>query len=132
MAEDKNTLDPDADPYWEGAAKGVLRYRRCTNCSIAIFYPRSICPNCGATDPKWAVSEGAGVVYACTTVHRAPPAFAERAPYTVLLVDLDEGFRMMGGLLSEPCETTVVVGDRVTVTFTDGPDGRPAPYFKPV
>ena len=128
MAEETQAIDPDGDPYWEGAAEGELRYRKCAACKAAIFYPRSICPKCGTTDPDWAVSKGAGTVYACSTVRRAPPAFADNAPYTVLLVDLDEGFRMMGGLVGTEA---IAVGDRVTVTFQDGPNGRPAPYFTP-
>lgn len=128
MAEETPAIDPDGDPYWQGAAEGELRYRKCDACDAAIFYPRSICPACGAPDPNWAVSKGAGTVYACSTVHRAPPAFADNAPYTVLLVDLDEGFRMMGGLDGDG---DVAIGDRVTVTFRDGPDGRPTPYFTP-
>ena len=129
MAEENQPIDPDGDPYWAGAAEGELRYRKCRACDASIFYPRAICPECGATDPDWAVSKGEGCVYACTTVHRAPPAFADNAPYTVLLVDLDEGFRMMGGFIGDGA---IAVGDRVTVTFQDGPDGRPAPYFTPV
>ena len=128
MAEETQAIDPDGDPYWAGAADGELRYRKCGACGAAIFYPRSICPKCGATDPAWAVSGGEGTVYACTTVHRAPPAFADNAPYTVLLVDIDEGFRMMGSLVDA---ADIAIGDRVTVTFRDGPDGRPAPYFTP-
>ena len=128
MAEETQALDPDGDPYWAGAAEGELRYCKCGTCDASIFYPRSICPECGVTDPDWAVSKGEGSVYACTTVHRAPPAFADNAPYTVLLVELDEGFRMMGGLVGA---TDIAIGDRVTVTFQDGPDGRPAPYFTP-
>ncbi|MGB0572241.1 MAG: Zn-ribbon domain-containing OB-fold protein [Alphaproteobacteria bacterium] len=126
MTDETQPIDPDGDPYWAGAAEGELRYRKCGACGASIFYPRAICPKCGAPDPAWAVSNGVGSVYACSTVHRAPPAFADNAPYTVLLVDLDEGFRMMGGLVGQ---TDIAVGDRVTVTFRDGPDGRPAPYF---
>lgn len=128
MADETQAIDPDGDPYWQGAADGELRYRKCGSCEASIFYPRALCPKCGAPDPDWAVSGGEGTVYACTTVHRAPPAFADNAPYTVLLVDIDEGFRMMGGLVDA---ADIAIGDRVTVTFRDGPDGRPAPYFTP-
>lgn len=132
MTDEKHLIDPDADPYWEGAAAGELRYRKCTSCSAAIFFPRSICPKCGTPEPNWVVSKGTGVVYACTTIHRAPPAFVDKAPYTVLLVDLDEGFRMMGGLVTDvDNDIDITVGDRVRVTFSTGPDGRPTPNFQP-
>ena len=128
---DDTLPDPDSEPYWQGAAAGELRYRRCGSCDAAIFYPRSLCTECGAPDPDWAVSAGAGTVYACSIVHRPPPAFKGKDPYAVMLVDLDEGFRMMGGLV-ESAPDALSIGDRVSVVFQDGPDGKPAPYFKPV
>ncbi|MBS28794.1 MAG: hypothetical protein CL566_07725 [Alphaproteobacteria bacterium] len=127
MADDE-LPDPDSEPFWQGCAEGELRYQRCNACDAAIFYPRAMCPVCGATDPAWAVSAGQGAVHACSVVHRAPPALADKAPYAVLLVDLDEGFRMMGGL-AEGDPEKIAIGDRVSVTFREGPDGRPAPYF---
>ena len=132
MSAAKPPIDPDADPYWAGVAAGELRYRRCKSCGAAIFFPRSICPKCGAPDPVWAVSSGTGIVYAFTTVHRAPHAFADRVPYTIVLVDLEEGFRMMGGVIANGRgDDDISVGDRVIVTFKDGPEGRPVPYFEP-
>ena len=127
---DDTLPDPDSEPFWQGAAAGELRYQRCGACDTAIFFPRSICPECGAPNPDWLTSDGSGTVYACSTVHRAPPAFKDDAPYTVLLVDLDEGFRMMSRLVDADPDA-VSVGDRVTVVFRNGPSGRPAPYFKP-
>ncbi len=129
MADDE-LPDPDAQPFWDGCAAGELRYQRCRACDAAIFYPRAICPACGALEPVWEVSAGEGTIHACSVVHRAPPAFADKAPYAVLLVDLDEGFRMMGGLDADDPET-VSIGDRVRITFRDGPEGRPVPYFTP-
>ena len=127
---DEDLPDPDSEPYWEGVASGELRYRRCGSCDAAIFYPRSLCTECGAPDPDWAVSKGLGKVYACSIVHRPPPSFRGEAPYAVLLVDLDEGFRMISRL-SEGDPESICIGDRVQVVFNDGPDGRPTPYFIP-
>jgi len=128
---DEDLPDPDSEPYWQGAAAGELRYRRCRDCDAAIFYPRSLCTECGAPDPDWATSAGIGTVYACSRVHRAPPAFRDQDPYTVLLVDLDEGFRMMSRL-AEGDTDAISIGDRVRVVFNIGPVGRPTPYFTPV
>ena len=125
---DDTLPDPDSEPYWDGAAAGELRYRHCASCETVIFYPRSLCTHCGAPNPDWAVSKGQGTVYAVSVVHRAPPAFKGQSPYAVLLVDLDEGFRMMSRIIDvEP--DSVSIGDRVRVIFQDGPDGRPTPYF---
>ena len=120
--------DPDSAPYWEGIAQGELRYQRCGACSAAIFYPRSICPACGTPEPAWQVSAGDGTVYACTVVHRAPPAHADDAPYVVALIDLAEGFRMMSRVVDCAPER-VAVGQAVRAVYRDGGKGRALPYF---
>jgi uncharacterized OB-fold protein len=120
--------DPDSAPYWEGVAIGELRYQRCGACDTAVFYPRSICPDCGTPDPGWQVSAGDGVVYACSVIHRAPPAHKDDVTYVVALIDLAEGFRMMSRVVD--CDPdTVAVGQSVRVVYRDDSDGKPAPYF---
>lgn len=120
--------DPDSAPYWEGIANGELRYQRCGACDTAVFYPRSICPNCGTPDPGWQVSAGDGVVYACSVIHRAPPAHKDDVLYVVALIDLAEGFRMMSRVVD--CDPdSVAVGQSVCVVYRDDSDGKLAPYF---
>lgn len=127
---DIDSFDPDAKPYWDAAARGELAYQRCTACDAAIFFPRAICPECGAGNPDWHVSAGHGRVYACSVVHRAPPSYQDKAPYAVVLVDLDEGFRMMSGMVD--CDpASVAIRDRVTVVFRPDADGRAVPFFVP-
>jgi len=122
--------DPDSAPYWEGVANGELRYQRCGDCDAAIFYPRSLCPACGVPDPHWHVSSGDGVVYACSVIHRAPPAHKDDVPYVVALVDLAEGFRMMSRVVD--CDPDkVAVGQGVRVVYRMDGGGNPLPYFVP-
>jgi uncharacterized OB-fold protein len=52
-----------------------------------------------------------------TTVYRAPTkALAKECPYTVVLVDLDEGVRMMGNIVGSPPDA-VAIGAVVEVVF---------------
>jgi uncharacterized OB-fold protein len=64
------------------------------------------------------------VVYATTAVYRQ-----EGAPYNVVLVDLEEGFRMMSCVQGVPAEE-VEVGARVTLRLEPTDDG-PIPVFVP-
>ena len=116
--------DDLAQSFWQGCAAGTLRYQRCGACGRAQFYPRLFCARCGgATD--WAVSAGCGTVYAVTRVSRAPSAdFAALVPYDILLVDLDEGFRMMAH--GAP---GLAIGERVRVSFRAHGE-RALPYFR--
>ncbi len=110
---------PEASPYWEGARAGVLRLQRCRACGAARFYPRHLCPDCGDSSVSWFDASGWGVVYTFTIVHRGPsPAFRERQPYVVALVDLDEGPRLMTNIVGGDA-LEVAIGDRVQVRFED-------------
>lgn len=106
-------MGPLARHFWEGCAAGELRWRRCSACATAQTFPRDFCPACGSPDVEWRAAAGTGTVHAVTVVARAPTdAFRTLAPYTILLVDLDEGIRMMAH--GEP---DLAIGQRVAVTF---------------
>lgn len=116
--------DDLAQIFWQGCAEGALRYQRCAACGRAQFYPRPFCARCGGA-PAWAHSKGCGTVYAVTRVGRAPsPDFAALVPYDILLVDLDEGFRMMAHGAAG-----LAIGARVRVSFRAHGE-RALPYFK--
>jgi uncharacterized protein len=86
-----------------------LAYQACTACGARWYFLRTLCPACGSRDPRTAASAGLGRVVAATTVHRAPAdAFRPLVPYVLLLVDADEGFRLMAH--GEP---SLAIGDRV-------------------
>jgi len=89
-------MDSSISPFAQGLATGVLRYQRCSACGQALTGQRSACTRCGSTDLLWCDASGSGTVYAASTVYRAPTeAWRALAPYTLVLVDLDEGPRVM-------------------------------------
>ena len=60
------------------------------------------CPACGGEQLSLVETTGVGSVYSWVTVRRAlDPAFVESVPYTVLVVDLDDGGRINGRLLDD-------------------------------
>jgi uncharacterized OB-fold protein len=93
---------------------GKLGYQRCADCSAAVFYPRVLCPVCGSGALEWRESAGRGTVYATTAVHSR-----NRDPRNVVLVDLDEGFRMMSQVEGVPAEE-VEIGTRVRFEVRQG------------
>ena len=93
---DSKTLQAAATPYADGIAQGVLRYQRCADCGAPQSLTRYACQRCGTQNLGWRDSAGAGLVYAITVVTRAPSDdFRALAPYTLVLVDLNEGSRVM-------------------------------------
>ena len=85
--------------YYDALGDGRLLYQRCNDCSVAVWYPRTTCPACGGAALEWLESNRRGTVHSFTTLLRAgDPTRADDVPYTVALVDLDEGIRVLGDL----------------------------------
>ena len=88
-------------------APSLLHFQRCGGCGALLAYPRVLCPGCGSRSLEWERSAGVGTVYSGTVVH------AREGEHGVLLVDLDEGVRVMG-------EGTAAIGERVSAREEDG------------
>jgi uncharacterized protein len=113
------SLDPISRPFVEGLARGVLRYQLCAKCGAAQKLARYACRACGSARLEWRDSAGRGTVFAVSVVSRAPSdAFKPLVPYTLVLVDLDEGARLMAH-----AEPGVAIGERVAASFFEH-DGR--------
>lgn len=105
--------------------EGRLGFQRCRGCRSAIFYPRVLCPVCGSTSLSWETSGGRGTVYATTAVYHR-----DREPHNVVLVDLEEGFRMMSRIERVPAGE-VEIGMRVAFGVREE-GGEPVAVFVPV
>jgi uncharacterized OB-fold protein len=105
-----------ADVYAEHCRRHELAYQVDAE-GRPVFRPR-------VGHDAWRVSEGLGTVYS-TAVAR--PRGAE--PYGLVLVDLDEGFRMMSRVIGLPPED-VTIGMRVRVAWEEREDDAPLPVFE--
>ncbi|WP_068186433.1 OB-fold domain-containing protein [Mycobacterium sp. UM_CSW] len=119
---------PASAPFWDATRRHELTVQRCESCARLVWYPRFVCPRCGGSSLVWEKLSGDGVVYAVSVHHRAAlPALADKVPYSVVLVDLDEGVRMMSNVFGRP----PAVGDRVAVAWVPLADGRNLAVFEP-
>jgi uncharacterized protein len=106
-----------ADVYFEHCRRRELAYQVDTQ-GRPVFRPRV------GDGLQWRVSAGRGTIYAVTVVHRRGDA----EDYNIVLVDLDEGFRMMSTVIGDE---PVVIGARVEVRWREGDDddAPPVPVF---
>lgn len=118
-------------PFWDATRDGTLMVQWCLDCDAAVFFPRIACPTCLGERLAWRTSVGTGRVHAVTVEHRPQnPLMAERAPYAVALIDVDDGWRMLSNVVGcDPLD--VAVGMAVEVTWEPLPDGRRLPLFAP-
>ncbi|MBY0276162.1 OB-fold domain-containing protein [Candidatus Binatia bacterium] len=93
-------ISRDNAEFYAAAARGELRFQRCTPCRRFRHYPRPACPYCLSRDFTWELSSGRGTVYTWTIV-RGPtlPAFQDKLPYNVVDVLLDEGVHFQSEVL---------------------------------
>ena len=93
--------DEDSAAYWAGLREQRILLQRCAVCSEMRFPRMPACPNCGS--PEWSEQEvsGSGRVYSWIVVHRPLPPFEQAdLPCTLATVELDEGCRVLGRLVS--------------------------------
>jgi uncharacterized protein len=95
------------------SGRAALSYQRCRACRNIWYFRRDFCPRCGTSELETLEASGRGTVYAATTVNRAPSeALRALAPYRILIVDAQEGFRLMAH-----GELDLSIGDAVSARF---------------
>ena len=68
------------------------------------------------TDLEWVDYSGKGKLLTFTTIHAAPTGFEEKAPYTIAVVDLAEGGRLLAWLEDPPAdEGSLKLGTEVQI-----------------
>jgi uncharacterized OB-fold protein len=90
-------VTPEAEEFFQGAARRELRLQRCASCGLHQHYPRSLCSHCGGADLGWVTASGRGTVYSFTVIRQnAVPPFDRWVPFVVALVELEEsGVRLL-------------------------------------
>jgi uncharacterized OB-fold protein len=122
----------DAAEFWAGTARGELLVQRCGACDAPRFPPRPMCPRCRSLDVRWAPVSGDGTIWSFVVPHPPLlPAYAELAPYNVIVVELaeDPALRMVGNLVTGPDgaineidPATIEIGTPVHVVFAQVDD----------
>lgn len=113
--------------YYADLREHRMPYYGCADCAAAHARPQEFCPICGGTvSRQW--SSGEGTVYSFTTQQRAGhPYFADVVPYTIALVDFDEGFRTLADLTMPNGQPRI--GQRVRVEYEDVNDDMTLAHF---
>ena len=116
-------------PYWEACNRGELLLAKCNDCTRPFYYPRILCPHCGSRNLGWLKASGTGTVWSFTHVQVSfyGKRWESQLPYTPVLIDLDEGVRMLSRLIGEGRDA-VNIGDRVRVEFIEC-EKQNIPYF---
>lgn len=91
---------PLTEPYWASLEAGELQFQRCRACGNAWLPARSECPRCLKADWAWTPASGRAKLVSWVVYHTVyHPFFADKIPYNVALVELEEGPRLISSVL---------------------------------
>ena len=122
----------EAKPFWTNLREHKLTAQRCKSCDkFFSFPPQGSCPHCLSPEYDWVTLSGKGKVYSFVTYHRAwHPAYQEKVPYNVSLIDLQEGPRLISNVVG--CKhDEVKIGMPVEIVFEDREEYT-LPQFRPL
>jgi uncharacterized OB-fold protein len=101
------TVNPETERFWTAADAGKLLLKRCSNCSATIWYPRTLCPECGSLQTEWFEGSGRGTIYSFTINHQGAGVYSGE-PYVIAYVELDEGPRVLTNIVGiDPSRVTI-------------------------
>lgn len=115
--------------FYNWCRQGELRFQRCTSCKKFRHVPREICAECNSFDWEWVRSSGKGTVFTWTVIERAlHPAFMESTPMAPVVVEMEEGVRMLSHVVDCPPDQ-LEIGMPVEVEFEAATDEISLPRF---
>jgi uncharacterized protein len=128
MTELSPVDDPVAGPFFQAANDGRLTVQRCDSCDALRWPPLPGCPECRSRATTWVEVAPSGTVWSFVVYHRAfARELAAQIPYTVAMIELDDGPYMIGRLTRG--ESQPEVGARAVAEFVDV-DGVPSVHWK--
>ena len=122
---------PDTQGFWDACKRHELVVQRCLRCRTYRYPPQPMCYHCSSSDWEWAQVSGRGTIHTYTITYQpVHPALASRVPWTVVIVELEEGVHIVSHLVGCPPEH-VHIGMPVEVVFEDVTDEVTLPKFCP-
>ena len=139
-------LDGENRDFFRYCAAGEFRLQRGRQSGLLRYPPTTACPWTGDRESEWVAVDSRGMVHSYGEVHHAiQPAFKDKVPYLILLVDLDtqkgqpsehEALRVGGNLVMPDGRFAlpeqirrVGIGTRVRMVLVDVTEGMALPQW---
>lgn len=125
----KPDVNEDTIEYWRLLQETKqLHVQKCKNCGTYSHPPRPVCHNCRQFTLELVPTAGKGTVYSYVVYHRSVhPGF--EVPYDVILVELEEGVRIVSNMVD--CEPDAIyIGMPVELVIEQVFEDVALPKFK--
>ena len=112
--------------YDEALKQNRLLGLKCNACGAITVPPKMVCRQCTGTDLEVVQLKGKGKIRTFTTVFVAAEGREDEVPYTIVMVELDEGPWIMGNLDGiDPKEASMeLIGKKVTMGYSVFPGDK--------
>ena len=118
-------------PYWGALKEGHLVFQQCEACQGRWLPPRSECPHCLSPSWRWERASGRAKLISWVVYHTAfHPAFKERLPYNVAVVELAEGPRLISNVVGVEDQEALRIDQTLNLVIEDE-HGVAIPRFTP-
>ena len=122
--------DPVMQPFWDGAREGRLMLQRERTTGRPHWPPKPMYWN-GGGRLEWFAASGRGRVYSYVVAHEPfLPAFRHLLPLVLVLVEVDEGPRLVGHMVDCRPEE-MAFGMRVRVVYERLTERVTLPVWEP-
>ncbi len=112
-------INSETRGFWEALRRHELAIQRCRNCGLRVHLPRPMCPRCLSIEREWAPCSGKGTIHSWVAfIHERSGYPGFKVPYAVVLVDLDEGVRILAHVTDMKPED-LYIGMPVEAVFED-------------
>ena len=123
-------LDGYTGEFYGFCSRGELHFQRCDDCGAWRHVPREICAECSSWSWQWQRSSGRGHVFTWTVVALPlHPAFAASTPYAPVVIELEEGVRLLSEVVDCPPDE-LEIGMPVEVVFETATAEVTLPKFR--
>ena len=130
-----NPLPFTISSFYRFVSEKRLMAAKCNECGTVLLPPKPMCTKCLSTHLKWIELEGAGKLLSYTVIHIAPEQFQSITPYSVGIVELQNGLRLPG-MIRDVDPKEIRVGMDLKIDFDTSASSQwpawPRYFFRPL
>ena len=116
------------EQFYKHLAQGKLMAGKCTRCGKIHLPPRPLCDNCYSQEFTWTPVPSKGKLVTYTVIHIAPQQFQPLAPYTMGIVELENGLKIPG-IITGATHEQLHIGMELAIDFGTCSNAQPWPQW---
>ncbi len=120
--------------FYKFVSEKQLMAAKCNECGTVLLPPKPMCTKCLSTNLKWIELKGVGKLLSYTIIHIAPVQFQSMTPYTVGIVELENGLRLPA-MIHDVDPKEIRVGMNLKIDFDTSTSSQwpawPRYFFRP-